>query len=308
MKTESKDTDLSLYCKQRSIESWHELPWACGFASIVTAMRLLGDRATRADQLPRRLRRMGGNPRDGIDENEVVRLVREFGYAVRSCPRRDRNDPSCFKDWLVAAWRRHHPTVVACGGGDEHDHYICAYSNPDDDWVWVMDPLENEEVYSSMRWRDFLDWTGDTSGEFWEWEGHEIVPRGTPGNALPPSTRLFEWVNELPGDVDERDPVAAAFIDNLFDVVRPFSTSRHGTALSSVLDSAGPLQMKLDEWAAYYDAAERAAVEAMVDVARDLDAHMSIRVDAATTEALAAELALLLVHSLKFQGELEEAA
>lgn len=311
LKKEAKDTDLALYCKQSTIESWYDLPWACGFSSIVTAMRLLGDRSVRADQLPRRLRRLGANPKDGIDSDDLVRLVNDFGYTARSFPQRDRYDRARFKDWLRAAWARNHPTVVAwtCTG-DEHDHYVCAYANPDDKNIWVMDPLNEDEVFELMSWKEFLDGAEDRSEEYCYWEAHEIRPTQPAANAVPPSAALFEWINELPGEVAEQDFVAAAFVDNFFDTVRAHevSSSARKVALADVLATDGPLWAKLEEWNEYYDQDEFEVLRQHLEVARDINAYLDITVDRAAIPALVAELALLFVHSRMYWGWLEEAA
>lgn len=312
LKKEAKDSELALYCKQSTIESWHDLPWACGFSSIVTAMRLLGNRSIRADQLPRQLRSIGGNPKNGIDDDDLVRLVGDFGYDVESFPESYKYDTAAFKKWLRAAWRRNHPTVVAwtCSG-DEHDHYVVAYSNPDErDAVWVMDPLDDDTVFELMSWKEFLEGAEDRSEEYCFWEAHEIMSRGSAPNAVPPSTALFEWTNELPGDVEEQDFVAAAFVDNFFDTVREHevSGSAAGTALSEILARNGPLWAKLEEWETYYDEDDFDVLRSHLEVAQDIDAYLNIKVNRSAVPTLVAELALLFVHSLMYWGWLDEAA
>ena len=50
------DPYYSLYCKQRELQRFWQPYWACGFASLVTCFRILGDRTTENDELVARFR------------------------------------------------------------------------------------------------------------------------------------------------------------------------------------------------------------------------------------------------------------
>jgi len=61
----------SFYCKQGELETWLERKvtsgaWACGFASLVTCFRLLGDRTTENKELVKQFRSFGENPKNGL--------------------------------------------------------------------------------------------------------------------------------------------------------------------------------------------------------------------------------------------------
>ncbi len=311
MRTEAKDPALSLYCKQWTIEHGYELPWACGYSSLVTSMRLLGDRTIRADRLPDWVKRTGENPKDGIDSDQLKALANGYGYSVRSFPQKSKHDEFAFKEWLLDAWGRNHPTVVACGGyrANPNDHFVVAYSNPEDTWVWVMDPIEEDEAFSKMSWSDFLEWSGGEEKGKQVWEGHAISPKAAAPGAVPPSTELFEWINELPGDLSEQDYVAVAFVDNLLETLASFRAmaGRPSMPLQHVVADDGQLWEKFQLWSNYFDEDDLGVLGNMLRVAFDLDAYLDLRIDATRLEALAAELAFLCVNVLRYHGWLEEA-
>jgi len=304
MKKEIKNSDLALYCKQGTVESWNELPWACGFASIATAFRFLGDRETEAHLLPSKFKRMGGKPSDGLCTDELIKLIRAFDYKVKSFS--DKYDSDSFKKWLASAWMRNHPTIVAvCSSSDDHDHYIVAYSNPDDQGVWVMDPLEENEVYEYYSWKDFLDYSSNQSEDYCFWEAHEIIPSAKRCNMTPPSTALFDWINDLPGEVEYRDFLAVALLDNFFNLIEDNKARSGGVKLSKILADDGELWNKLMEWEAYYDVNDIEMFGEMHSVLQDIDAHLDIKLRANEIDYVVGELALLLVHSWQLWRELE---
>lgn len=309
MKNEKKDSDLSIYCKQSTIESWYEPSWACGFASIMTAMRLLGNRHIQAERLPRRARKVG----DGMVDTDVRSLVRKYGYSVRSFPGRNKWYADQFKNWLIEAWSKNHPTIVACRSSDDCeylDHYICVYSNPEDNQVCFMDPGDDETVFSSMPWDDFLEYTEDRSEKHCFWEAHEIIPRHVARNGLPPSSALFDWINELPGDIREQDQdfVAAALVDNFFESIQQFlsKSSQRSIPLAQVLADDGTLWRKITEWEPYYDDHEIDKMRTVLKVLQDMDLYLGLRIRKTHLAAATSELALVIVHTLWLWCRLEE--
>jgi len=76
----------SLYCKQRELEQPWEPPWACGFASLVTCFRILGDRTTENEELITRFRDTGEHPHEGMSSDAAVDLARLLGYKATKNP------------------------------------------------------------------------------------------------------------------------------------------------------------------------------------------------------------------------------
>jgi len=137
----------SLYCKQGQLEQRWELPWACGFASLVTAFRILGDRTTENDELVERFRHFGELPQDGMTTDEAITLAQSFGYRAVRNPSSCKRDKDAFVAWLRKHWANQHPVMLSVDSHNqqgESNHWWLAYGDPEEPKAWVMDPLANE--------------------------------------------------------------------------------------------------------------------------------------------------------------------
>lgn len=106
---------FSLYIKQREIERiWDRRVkdrWACGFASLVTCFRLLGDRSTEDAELVRQFRKSGGKPSHGMTPLDVVALARIFGYGAQH--RSSMRSWETVDRWLNAQFKKRLPVMIS---------------------------------------------------------------------------------------------------------------------------------------------------------------------------------------------------
>lgn len=149
---------FSLYTKQREIESlWDRRVkerWACGFASLVTCFRILGDRSTEDVELVRQFRKNGGKPTNGMTSEDVVLLARSFGYGARHRSR-VRNWETLDR-WLNDQFRRRLPIMISvdtAASENVANHWWVVYGDPAHDIVWVMDPGCDSIPFQMIRKR-----------------------------------------------------------------------------------------------------------------------------------------------------------
>lgn len=298
MKKESKNVACSIYCKQRSVEHWYQCLWACGPSSFVTAARLLGDRNL---PLNRVIRKIGlQSARQGINGEQLSRVAKAFGYRTIPFPDSKAFFYEEFKAWLISMWAKGYPTVVSA---DDGGHFICAYSNPEDDGVWYMDPMEEAEVFSFMSWSQFLDYSSqpDDDDEYQFWDAYAIAPSARMTHVVPPSTALFEWINGLDGDDDLVDEVATSFVDGYSDAVDRFRVQGEGgkVSLASLLAEDGPVYRTLEEWEAYYTSSEMKRARALLEVLEDMSLYSGASVSHSRRAEAVLALSILLMQTLR---------
>jgi hypothetical protein len=278
----------SLYSKQHEIESlWDRRvkgSWACGFASLVTCFRLLGDRSTEDVELVRQFRKIGGKPSDGMSSENVVMLARAMGYGARHRPRL-RNWETLDR-WLNEQFHKRLPVMISvdtAASENVADHWWVVYGDPAQDIVWVMDPACRSIPFQMIRRDDLARFAACNDLEdYLEYDAVVIIPpRGGDLNGIAPSVVLMEFLNERKvfssGWTSEM--VAAALVDNHLGSVGGLpsqgrATGRKGVPVSLLLVPDGEVAAVLGHWDAFFYDSESESMASLVAILCDLEAHL----------------------------------
>ncbi len=278
----------SLYSKQHEIESlWDRRvkgSWACGFASLVTCFRLLGDRSTEDVELVRQFRKSGGRPSAGMTSEDVVMLARAFGYGARHRSR-VRNWET-LEGWLNEQFRKRLPVMISVDTSASENvanHWWVVYGDPVQEIVWVMDPACKSIPFQMIRRDDLARFAACNDLEdFLEYDAVVMTaPRGRDLAGIAPSVVLMEFLNEKKvfssGWTSEM--VAASLVDNHLGSVTGLpsqgrATGRNSVPVSLLLVPDGEVAAVLGHWDAFFYDSESQSMAALVAVLCDLEAHL----------------------------------
>jgi len=279
---------FSLYSKQHEIESlWDQRvkgSWACGFASLVTCFRLLGDRSTEDVELVRQFRRFGGQPTRGMTSEDVVTLARAFGYGARHRSRvRNWETLDC---WLNQQFRRRLPVMISVDNAASENvanHWWVVYGDPDQEIVWVMDP-GCVSIPFQMIQRDVLARFAACNDleDFLEYDAVVITPpRSGDLTGIAPSVVLMEFLNEnkVFSSGWNSEMIAAALVDNhLGSIVELPSqgraSGRKSLSVSPLLAPDGEVAAVLAHWDAFFYDSEEQSMASLLAILSDLEAHV----------------------------------
>lgn len=279
---------FSLYSKQHEIEGlWDRRvkgSWACGFASLVTCFRLLGDRSTEDVELVRQFRKIGGKPTSGMTSENVVMLARAFGYGARHRSR-VRNWETLDR-WINEQFRRRLPVMISvdnAGSENVANHWWVLYGDPAQEIVWVMDPGCHSIPFQMIR-RDVLERFAacNDQEDFLEYDAVVITtPRGGDLTGIAPSVVLMEFLNEnkVFSSGWNSEMVAASLVDNhLSSVVglpsRGRASSSKRVPVSLLLVSDGEVEGVLAHWDSFFYDSETQSMVSLVAILSDLEAHL----------------------------------
>jgi len=300
------DPFYSLYCKQREIERCWHTPWACGFASMVTCFRLLGDRTTDNNTLVQEFRGLGGKPRDGMTTDEAATLARAFGYRPTINRSESRLAWPAFVKWLESSFARRAPVMLSVdsnGEQGEADHWWIVYGDPQDSKIWVMDPFDDDTPFDCFTRKEICKYAAcDDGNGFLEYDGVSIAAPLSMGMVpVPPSATLMEFLNE---DLHcatgwRSEAIAAALVDNHFSSVQDLPSQgavRSGaTLVSTLLECGGAVDEVLDEWDVFFTDQQEANIESLRILLYDVEAHMSHKINSAEKDHITHEIALNLI-------------
>lgn len=297
----------SLYCKQSELEQPWEFPWACGFASLVTCFRILGDRTTENDELIARFKETGQHPHEGMTSDEAVDLAQSLGYRAVKNPSSARDDKDAFVRWMQSKWRHGNPIMLSVDSGNaqgESDHWWTVYGDPDERNVWVMDPLQDAQPFQCLSISEVMSFASCNDGEgYLEYDGVAIA--STPDadmTAIPPSAALMNFLNENTRFETgwTAHAIAAALVDNHFSSVEGVNSQGNAggaraVVLSDLLLSTGPVAEVIDEWDVFFSDVQRTNIEALLGVLYDVEVHLDHRIAASETDHLIREIVLNLI-------------
>jgi hypothetical protein len=301
------DPYYSLYCKQRELEKSWQLPWACGFASLVTCFRLLGDRTTENVELVRRFRKFAGRPHAGMSTDEAAKLAGKFGYRAAVNPESTKRDWDAFESWMGRSLAKRKPVMLSVdtsGSQDEADHWWVVYGDPEGTNLWVMDPHEADTPFKLLSRSEIEEFASCDDREGWlEFDGVAISSQaGTGMISVPPSAALMEFLNEdVEHDTGWRsEALAAALVDNHFSSVDGlrFQGRAKGSGIVSVsdlLEPGGSVEDVIEEWDVFFSDEQRDNIEALSTVLYDVEAHMAHQVIQSEKDHMTREIALNLI-------------
>lgn len=307
MKRDAKEPEFALYCKQSEVQSTYEFPWACGFASLTTCVRLLGDRRTRCSDFVARARAKGIAPRRGLTTDDAIQLAAALGYLAVRNPAPTRYSPQEFRRWLAAQFRNRHPVMVSVATAQDFagNHWWASYSDLDDDpgSIWIMDPIEEDIPFEALGWKEFFSFAtvdDESSSEgpgFQSFDALSIRPQRAGLMPVPPSNALINFLNREPEVNYSAEFAAACLVDNYYQILKESprkgrATGRGSVELCRLLAQGGPLITKLQPWRAYLDETDMETVRGILADIEMFDGH---RVPADSVATVVSELALLLV-------------
>lgn len=307
MKRDAKEPEFALYCKQADVQSCYERPWACGFASLTTCVRLLGDRRTRCSDFVAKARAKGIAPRRGLTTEDAIQLAHALGYRAVPNPARTRYSPEEFRSWLAIQFRNRHPVMLSVATAQDFkgNHWWASYSDLDNDpgSIWIMDPIAKDIPFEALGWKEFfsfatVDDESSTEGPgFQSFDALSIRQKRAGLTPVPPSNALINFLNREP-DVDYSAEFAAAcLVDNYYQILkespgRGRATGRGSVELCQLVAKGGPLITKLQPWRAYLDERD---METVIGILADIEVFDGHRVAANAVESTVAEIALLAV-------------
>lgn len=301
------DPYYSLYCKQRELERIWQPSWACGFASLVTCFRLLGDRTTENGELVRRFRTFAGPPQAGMTTAEAIRLAQKFGYRAAVNPTSTKRDWDAFESWMDRSLAKRKPVMLSVdthASQDEANHWWVVYGDPEGTNLWVMDPNETDtpfELLSRSEIEKFAS-CNDEAGRL-EFDGIAISSQaGTGMISVPPSAALMEFLNEdFTHDTGwASQEIGAALVDNHFSSVDGlrFQGRAKGSGIVSVsdlLEPGGSVEDVVEEWNVFFSDEQRDNIESLSAVLYDVEAHMAHQVTRSQKDHMTREIALNLI-------------
>ena len=285
MKIERKDPKFGIFCKQADLEKINQ-EWACGFAALITAMRLLGDRKHKGSALVQKLKRFGENPSEGSDIYDLMKLARKFGYRSKRFPKRYGYDKDRFKRWLKKAWSRLHPTLIG-----SHRHWVLAYSDWEKRAVRVMDPGGKRTIFETWPWEKLLRFASTGGPD--RFEAIEIYAPSPKPYALPPSNRLFNFINSSKARKSGKDYTASCIIDNFADIVAEHRGGpRQGALAHQLLNEE--LESGVLTWDLYFDPKAVNSIRIIRNLLIDIQRYKKNRIRRTRTESFKTDVALLL--------------
>ena len=301
------DPYYSLYCKQRELESLWQLPWACGFASLVTCFRILGDRTTENAELVARFRGFGGRPHDGMTTDEAVELGRAFGYRAVRNPSSTRRREDGFVEWMRKQWADGHPVMLSVDSHNEQgvaNHWWLVYGDPGESNVWVMDPIEDDEPFELLSLAEVVEFASCDDGKgYIEYDCLAVsAASGAEMTGIPPSAELLNFLNEnLQHDTGwTSQELAAALVDNHFSSVEGVDSQGHanGTdtvAVSDLLEHDGLVSSVIGGWNVFFSDEQGENIESLRSVLYDVEAHKVHKIAASEADHMTREIALNLI-------------
>ncbi len=301
------DPYYSLYCKQQELERIWQPSWACGFASLVTCFRLLGDRTTENEELVQRFRKFAGPPQAGMTTAEAIRLAEKFGYRAAVNPTSTKRDWDAFESWMDRLLAKREPVMLSVdthSSQDEANHWWVVYGDPDGTNLWVMDPNEADTPFKLLSRSEIEEFASCDDGEGWlEFDGVAISSQaGTGTISVPPSAALMEFLNEdLENDTGwTSEEIAAALVDNHFSSVDGlrFRGRAKGSGIVSVsdlLEPGGSVEDVIEEWDMFFSDEQRDNIEALRTVLYDVEAHMAHQMIPSEKDHMTREIALNLI-------------
>jgi len=296
------DPFYRLYCKQQELESaWHD-HWACGFASLVSCFRILGDRTTENEALVREFRTFG-KPRDGMTTDEAVRLAREFGYSARVNRGDSRRDWNAFEIWLDANFAARKPVMLSVdskASQEQADHWWMIYGDPDESNIWVMDPFITDSPFELLSRAEIESFAScsDTDG-FIEFDGVAIESKSASQMiAIPPSATLMEFINE--GHVHEKgwssEQIAAALVDNHFSTISELAPAGpRRVPVWELLEDGAAVDTVIDHWDTFFSESQLQNINQLRHTLRDIEAHANHSATPGEQDHLVREIALNLI-------------
>ena len=297
----------SLYCKQRELEQPWEPPWACGFASLVTCFRILGDRTTENEELITRFRDTGEHPHEGMSSDAAVDLARLLGYKATKNPSSARRDKEAFVKWVRSKWKQGSPVMLSVDSGNtqgEADHWWTVYGDPEQRNVWVMEPLLDAQPFQCLSISDVMNFASCNDGEgYIEYDG--VAVSSAPDaemTAIPPSAALMNFLNEKTRYETgwTAHAIAAALVDNHFSSIEGVDSQGkargpRAVVLSDLLLKAGPVAEVIDEWDVFFSDVQRTNMEALLVVLYDVEVHLDHRIAESEVDHLIREIVLNLI-------------
>lgn len=285
MKIERKDPNFAIYCKQNDLESINQ-EWACGFAALITAMRLLGDRRYKGSALVQKLKRFGERPSEGSDIDDLMKLARRFGYRAKRFPKKYGYDKERFKRWVKKGWSRHHPVLVGSA-----KHWILTYSDWQKRGVRIMDPGHKRIVFETWTWEKLLKFASTGGPD--RYEAIEVYSRKSKPYALPPSNRLFDFINSSRSRKFGKDYTASCIVDNFSDIVREHRGNKREGPFAYRLMS-NEIESGLLTWELYFKPRDVEAIRIIRNLLIDIQQYEKNRIRRNRAERFRTEVALLL--------------
>lgn len=301
------DPYYSLYCKQRELERSWQPSWACGFASLVTCFRLLGDRTTENVELVRRFRKFAGPPQAGMTTPEAIRLAEKFGYRAAGNPTSTKRDWDAFALWMDRSLAKRKPVMLSVdtsASQEEANHWWVVYGDPEGTNLWVMDPNESDTPFELLSRSEIEQYASCDDGEGWlEFDGVAISSQaGTGMIAVPPSATLMEFLNE---DVEHdtgwsSEEIAAALVDNHFSSVDGLRSQGRAkgsgiVSVSELLEPGGSVEDVIEEWDVFFSDEQRDNIEALRAILYDVEAHVAHELSPSARDHMSREIALNLI-------------
>jgi hypothetical protein len=297
-----------LYCKQCELERCLDSPWACGFASLVTCFRLLGDRTTEASELVAQFKRSWGSPKNGMDTDEAISLAGQFGYrATRNPMGAARRDGTGLINWMRGKWADGVPVMLSVdseGAGDVADHWWTVYGDPDASEAWVMDPLCPEDPFECLPHEEILKFAACNDGnDFIEYDAVAVSAPARLGLlGIPPSSALMEFLNE---NVEHEtgwtsQGIAAALVDNHLRGIedlesRGHASGRSNVSVSDLLAEGADVATVIEKWDVFFSEEQEAGIARLIEVLADLEAHQGHSAAAEEKDQMTMDIALNVI-------------
>jgi hypothetical protein len=297
----------SLYCKQSELQQPWEGPWACGFASLVTCFRILGDRTTESKELIERFRSFGGVPHEGMSTDEAEELAQAFGYKAIRNPSSTQRCKEEFLVWMRKQWSKNHPVMLSVDSGneqDEADHWWVVYGDPDQTNAWVMDPLNEDVPFQCCSVTEILAFAACNDGEgYIEYDGLAVDSLPESGlTGIPPSAALMGFLNAnakySTGWTSQA--IAAALVDNHFSSIAGVGSPRRSRnnrsiSVSILLENKGPVNAVIDDWDVFFGSRERSNLDKLRTILFDISLHQDTKAFVSEADFLVREIALNLI-------------
>jgi hypothetical protein len=287
MKIEKKDPEFALYYKQNTLERLYSGHWACGFAGLITCMRLLGDRRHLGSDLVKKQKQWNITPSEGLASEEIIRLANRFGYKAKRYPKKNGLDRLLFKKWLKNAWQQFHPVMI---GSEPKVHWMVAYNSGEEDReVWIMNPVRTKSVFHTLPMREVLSWpteADDDSGlEYYC--ALEIYQPNRSLLSLPPSNKLIEFINE------EDDFKTTCIVDNFLETILDGCQSNN-TRDPLAYDLLENIESNILNWEGYFSNADLDDMQRIRELLRDIEFYRKDRIQRSKVEFFKSEVQLLL--------------